>query len=676
MFINKISITNFKCFEGTIVINDLAKDLSDKKNIILIGGLNGAGKTTIFEAILLCLYGQKNKNLWPSKGAKREDYQNYISSVLNREAKKNSLRPRMSIEIELKDIEISGVKQSIAVNRTWIFNNNSQFDENLEISLLINNVKEPFEFYTKENWDDFIEELIPYDISQFFFFDGEKIQDFVKDEDREFAESLEKVLGISLFRKLQEDLDITRRKIAKEYEENSELKEKILEIESEIEKLERIITLNQEKIDEIDQQINQIDLDIERIDSETKRISNINYSSIEEYEKTKEEYLQKKASLEEKIFRDLKEKLPFVLNIDLCLEILEQLKKEDKFKDNIIINEKNKNKIEIIADKFIKEIERFNQIQEDLKIKYKNILINILKNELLETQQENILILHDLSKSESMVIEQQINEIYNDDFVENFQKNINDFYFLENQLKKIKSNRINTNDDEIKKLLEEKGALKKEKDILIEQKNSLSTENLKLKKEVETKRRKLSEYENKVENTSKMKDQIEYCKRLKHTIEDYIIELRITKISQLQNYTLEMWNKLAIKKDQIKKIIINPNTDFTIELYDKNNNLIDKTKLSAGEKEILAISLIYSLTRIADRELPIVIDTPLGRLDTYHRENISRFYFPNASHQVILLSTNTEIVNKELEVIKECISKKFYIERISTRSQIKEGYFE
>ena len=100
--------------------------------------------------------------------------------------------------------------------------------------------------------------------------------------------------------------------------------------------------------------------------------------------------------------------------------------------------------------------------------------------------------------------------------------------------------------------------------------------------------------------------------------------------------------------------------------------------MSAGEKEILAISLIWALSKLAERDLPVVIDTPLGRLDTIHRTNIAKNYFPNAGQQVILLSTNTEVVGEELKAIKPYLNKTFIIrkEKQQETSRIEKGYFK
>ena len=83
--------------------------------------------------------------------------------------------------------------------------------------------------------------------------------------------------------------------------------------------------------------------------------------------------------------------------------------------------------------------------------------------------------------------------------------------------------------------------------------------------------------------------------------------------------------------------------------------------MSAGEKQLLAISLLWGLARVSEKHLPVAIDTPLARLDSSHRQNLIERYFPTASHQVILLSTDTEIGKAEVEFVKR---KKCHRQRV------------
>ena len=104
-----------------------------------------------------------------------------------------------------------------------------------------------------------------------------------------------------------------------------------------------------------------------------------------------------------------------------------------------------------------------------------------------------------------------------------------------------------------------------------------------------------------------------------------------------------------------------------------------KQRLSAGEKQLLAIAFLWSLARVSGKNLPVAIDTPLGRLDSSHRTNLIQRYFPSVSHQVILLSTDTEIGKEEIEILRSenAIAREYLLQYNQEQRQTKivEGYF-
>ena len=112
-------------------------------------------------------------------------------------------------------------------------------------------------------------------------------------------------------------------------------------------------------------------------------------------------------------------------------------------------------------------------------------------------------------------------------------------------------------------------------------------------------------------------------------------------------------------------------------LVSREGRYIPKAQLSAGEKQIYAIALLWALRAVAARPLPIIIDTPLGRLDSNHRQNLVEHYFPNASHQVIVLSTDTEIDETYFRELEPFISHAYHLvyDEGSESTHAEEGYF-
>ena len=148
------------------------------------------------------------------------------------------------------------------------------------------------------------------------------------------------------------------------------------------------------------------------------------------------------------------------------------------------------------------------------------------------------------------------------------------------------------------------------------------------------------------------------------------------KISILEDNILKGLQLLLHKEDFVHKVSVNRDT-FEVKLYDKNNDEITKDMLSKGELQIYATSLVWALAKTSSRPLPFMIDTPLARLDTEHRENLVESFYPNTSHQTIILSTNSEIDAVFYEKLKPSIARAYLIgyDSMQGKTSINQGYF-
>ncbi len=164
--------------------------------------------------------------------------------------------------------------------------------------------------------------------------------------------------------------------------------------------------------------------------------------------------------------------------------------------------------------------------------------------------------------------------------------------------------------------------------------------------------------------------------RIQRALEEYQDALLAKKVSELQDCLIECFRHLSRKKDEVRRIAINPR-DFSVALFDRQDRQIPKAQLSAGEKQIYSISMLWALAKASRRPLPMIIDTPLGRLDTEHRRLLLKHYFPFASHQVLILSTDTEVDQSYFSELRPTISHSYELEfdGIESSSSIKTGYF-
>jgi len=190
-----------------------------------------------------------------------------------------------------------------------------------------------------------------------------------------------------------------------------------------------------------------------------------------------------------------------------------------------------------------------------------------------------------------------------------------------------------------------------------------------------------------------LKFKIRHCMTLKHelekmtssdkmggvvttVLEEYSESLRKSKISELESNILKGLDLLLHKEDFVEKVVVNPET-FEVKLLDSENNEITKDMLSKGELQIYATSLVWALAKTSGHSLPFMIDTPLARLDVEHRENIVGSFFPQASHQTIILSTDSEITSEYYDILKTAISKSYVMEFNDSKgkTEINSGYF-
>ena len=204
-----------------------------------------------------------------------------------------------------------------------------------------------------------------------------------------------------------------------------------------------------------------------------------------------------------------------------------------------------------------------------------------------------------------------------------------------------------------------------------------------LEEEILTLEKKISDIQIEIEklyerhNVSKEKaDFIQECDAIAGVLNQFVVRLRKNKVHLLQEKTFEMYRVLSSRSGLIKDIIIDDKS-YEVRISDRNGHEIKKSGLSAGEKEVFAVSLLWGLAQTSQLKLPIIIDTPLSRLDSTHRDNIVNNYFPNAGEQVIILSTDTEIDKDYYRALKVRLSGagSLVFDQRREFTTFQEGYF-
>jgi DNA sulfur modification protein DndD len=169
---------------------------------------------------------------------------------------------------------------------------------------------------------------------------------------------------------------------------------------------------------------------------------------------------------------------------------------------------------------------------------------------------------------------------------------------------------------------------------------------------------------------------IEHADRVRGTLDALKVAATRRHVDRISALVLDSLRILMRKEDLITEIAIDPAT-YEVELRGATGQPLSSEQLSVGERQMLAVALLWGLARAAGQPLPVVIDTPLGRLDSSHRNHLLDRYFPYASHQVILLSTDTEVNGPAWEQLAPHVGRSYRLEfdQSTSATTVRPGYF-
>ena len=169
---------------------------------------------------------------------------------------------------------------------------------------------------------------------------------------------------------------------------------------------------------------------------------------------------------------------------------------------------------------------------------------------------------------------------------------------------------------------------------------------------------------------------IKYAHMAIDIIKLYKIRLQECKTGVLAQTMTKCYKQLANKKNLVDYIKMDSET-LDLHYMNSDGEEIAKKRLSAGEKQLMVISLLWALAICSKKKLPVIIDTPLSRLDSSHRQALIKTYFPKASDQTIILSTDSEIDENYYKLMTDSVGDEFTLKyNDKTKNTIiKAGYF-
>lgn len=694
MKINNIILHNFGSYEGT---TDFETRPCDGRNIVLIGGKNGAGKTTLFTAMRLCLYGYK------SMGYKNPNsfYNRAVVKLINNTAK--ITKPTTTFVTMCIELNNGQGMDSFLLTRKW------ELNESLIESFSV--LKNGADLSADEiaDFEKYVVSLIPPELFNLYFFDGEKIADFFMDEgsNTRIKDAFLTLCGYDTFDIMRKNFKRIRAGIptsAPALDEYIVAKDALASAKSLYHDLTDRLKACVDAIADCEATLDAEEKEYHQKGGITEEEWNQKFYTLKEEEKKRETY----NALLKKWANDV---IPFIMLRKQILALKAQIENENQ----------------ALKYTYFCEVLNSSAVQALVKDKLAEIDSAAFAN--FGTEKEPIL---NLSFEQNSLILAQINTIlsFEQDKVEKCKKAIKRSLNLTAKIRKeIESSSITSVQEYMKRraqLFEEKSALLVQRveleQQLVAQKEALTLAEQQLGKvqtrlEEELKKASINDISaraivmldklqeilyrcqiDKVENC--FRKEIRTLMRKTHFIDDiYIDDNFNTHIYRTEKVSIEKIRK-ALKTNTEEQLLAFWGAKAMQTLYKKANSNayndmckyfesvdikslslqieIDKASLSNGEKQIFIMALYYSLVSLCNHELPFVIDTPFARIDTEHRHNISKHFFSELKGQVFILSTNEEINSSHVQILKDKIAATYMLENSDNKHTVvvRNSYFE
>lgn len=659
MILESLKVTNFRVFKGSHEFS-LAPESRDGQHppIILFGGLNGAGKTTTLTAIRLALYGRQSLGI----GTTIKDYHQFLADSVHNSKITGVKANNASVELVFSYANL-GVISHYHVKRSWT-DSGSKVTESLKISQdgrSIHNL-------SYEQAQGFLNELIPIGVSDLFFFDGEKIAQLAEDtEGNALGESVKKLIGLDLIEKLIADINIFIRKQNK-LQLSDDIKSKVNILEQELEEKEQAIDAGQVAYESIKIQLTHASKQIDQLTNNLNAQGGAWAASREDEIKKLSSYNAEKNMLQSQLRESISSSFPFSIAPDFVKHCLSQLENEEQSKQNKNIANTLSKHISSLEKRLLTVVEQpvFASIKKEMDSEFSEFL----------SPQGNDNIIHDVSQSLHKKIESAAFDALNHQ-----QPKVNELAkklkLLNENIDSAGVNIARAPEQDLLSLrlkeLNEVQAIKSKLAIQLSQQKEKIKDGL--REAIDTVRA-LDKLHNQFVDSDESNRALDYAHKAKAALTEFAKRVAVNKIKNVESEFIQSFKHLARKDDININAKIEPHT-FSVTLLNDFGNEIPKESLSAGERQIYAIAMLDALAKTSGRKLPIIIDTPLGRLDSKHRKKLVENYFPSASHQVIILSTDTEIGKTYLASLDEHISHKIMLDYNGSdgSSNIESGYF-
>ena len=665
MLITRIIAKNFKTYREL----DLDLTVNEEQPIILIGGENGGGKTTLFQAIYYALYGLKVKDF---------EHFNKLQNAGERAKNEGNSSNKIELEIHFTGKVLHNDYKYI-IKRLYTINaQNSPVEAvtlNLNGDVFQYGTATPHAERVKKEAEvnKIIKANLPQELSKYFLFDAMEAGNLLKDEylNRVIKENIENVMGFNKYIQLGNATNIlTQDYIAQgiEIEEERNQYKNLLEEKKKIEEL--IVATNTHYERALSYSLSQ--KEFYESAKEGKNLQANIKEQIQLVERKIEDILNRETLFIEQSERFLNDieiqvfipKLITIIQNEIELILAEKSQKNN----NDFIEPEHITKI---SEKVIAFLKENNLIESELTNEQKGLLKEYI---IKKSNQDNTKTDYDfIDKNDVANLEQLLGWSSINQFTiieqqkESLEKELATLPNLKIQLLDLRKSDVGGGDEIIQSFEANELKIKEHKETIKGYKSDIE--------KLDTKIKKFDLSDEEVPNPK-----LELLKKLGPLFTKVSNALLVNKKSRIEEAMKNDLNTtLVAYENQIDRVELSEDlSNLSFKIYHKAGNEIYLEELNAASKQIIIQVLLKSLHYFGDYNPPVMIDTVMGYLDESSRASLLENYFPKLSHQTILLSTDSEIRKHiDLEKIENFIAKKFTLVRDKENqlTEVVEGYF-
>ncbi|PWW65623.1 DNA sulfur modification protein DndD [Actinokineospora spheciospongiae] len=631
---------------------------SPDKPVILIGALNGGGKTTFLDAIQLALFGPMARTTSRGTGS----YQQYLRRLIH-----NGVAPADGASIELAfHIVEQGEPRHYRVCRSWT-GTTSGAKERLDV--LIDG--KPDQTLSRQ-WAERVDAFVPRGVAELFFFDGEKIETLAElDNAREVLRTaIGALLGLDLVDRLTTDLTVVERN--HKADAAPPVIQKVLDAQrNKLAMCEKAEAEAKERLGEAKDRVAQANKALAAIEAKIRLEGGELLDRSKDLEAAKRHLSERSASLQRQMVDVAGESLPFALVREQLVALEEragaELEHVQQRAVTDLLGKRDQQTIRRLRDQNAPEevIEAMRSfLAEDRKARRDGQK----QSRVAKLNHDAVAVLRQLTGNS---LDEEIAKATR--LAEEQAATVAELEDVLRSLAEVPA------EEALEQLHEERNAAHAAVAAAVQAEGLADFDLKSAASEKEEVTRVRDGLLNKAAEEFAASDDsrrlIDHSQRVRATLAKFKHEATRRNVDRIEKFILESLQRLARKNRLITDISIDPET-FEVELQGRDGTVLLPQQLSAGERQLLAVSMLWGLAQASGRPLPVVIDTPLGRLDGIHRNHLIERYFPQASHQVILLSTDQEIDEPAWQKLRKHVGHTYQLEHdnASGRTSAKTGY--